>query len=237
MSTMDSPKHETWDTRWSDFSIVVATGEELRCHKVLLAKCSPFFDAMLSSNMEETKNSKMEAKEFSLETVRTFLEFVYANSYAFESYGEDFDEEQITPQLIRLCHLYGVESLFNVAQDYLSANIDDSNAVAIWFEAQEIENEYLKECALNYMASAKKEISELDDIDRAYKSPELMKALVDRLMEVSDEMTCKCQDDADDQPIDDYFGLPSFAYLSDFVTCELCKLLRAKTENLLEIHG
>ena len=76
MSTMDSPKHETWDTRWSDFSVVVATGEELRCHKVLLAKCSPFFDAMLSSNLEETKNSKMEAKEFSLETVRTFLEFV-----------------------------------------------------------------------------------------------------------------------------------------------------------------
>ena len=90
---MDSSKLETWDTRWSDFAIVVDTGEELKCHKVVLAQCSPFFDTMLSSNLEETKNNKMEAKDFSLETVRTFLEFVYAKGFAFESYGEDFDEE------------------------------------------------------------------------------------------------------------------------------------------------
>merc|ERR1712029_782615 len=69
----DSSGLETWDTRWSDFAIVADSDEVLRCHKVLLAKCSPFFDAMLSSNLEETKNSKMEAKEYSLGTVKTFL--------------------------------------------------------------------------------------------------------------------------------------------------------------------
>ena len=37
----------------------------------------------------------------------------------------------------------------------------------------------------------------MDDIDRAYNSPELMRGLVDCVMEESDEMTCKCQDDAD----------------------------------------
>ena len=32
---------ETWNTKWADFVIVVKTGEELKCHKVLIAKASP----------------------------------------------------------------------------------------------------------------------------------------------------------------------------------------------------
>merc|ERR1712243_112100 len=102
----DSSGLETWDTKWSDFAIVADSDEVLRCHKVLLAQCSPFFYAMLSSNLEETKNSKMEANEFGLETVKTFLEYVYAKAFRRRF------RRKIAPELIRLCHVYQVEELF-----------------------------------------------------------------------------------------------------------------------------
>jgi len=172
----DSSGLETWDTRWSDFAIVADSDEVLRCHKVLLAKCSPFFDAMLSSKLEETKNSQMEAKEFGLETLKTFLEYVYAKAF-----GEDFDEGKIAPELIRLCHVYQVKGLFDLTMNHLKKNISDSNAVAIWFEAEKIKNEALQDCAIKYIRSRGKNISHVTDIDKAYNSPELVKSFVESL--------------------------------------------------------
>ena len=173
----DSSGLETWDTKWSDFAIVADSDEVLRCHKVLLAKCSPFFDAMLSSKLEETKNSKMEANEFGLETVKTFLEYVYAKAF-----GEDFDEGKIAPELIRLCHVYQVKGLFDLTMNHLKKTICDSNAVAIWFEAENIKNDDLKDCAIKYIGNKGMNISLVTDIDEAYNSPELMKSLVHSLL-------------------------------------------------------
>jgi len=167
-----SSGYEKWGTKWADFSLVVDTGEELSCHKLVLAQCSPFFEAMLSSECEETKANKMKAKDFNLETVTTFLEYLYAK--AFE---ETFDKAKITPELMRLSHMYDVQGLYDLATVHLKNNICDSNAVGILIEAEKIKNEGLKECAVSYIAHKKEDIANLPGIDEAYKCPELMKTI------------------------------------------------------------
>ena len=67
---------EMWNTKWADFAIVVKTGEELKCHKVLLAKASPYIETLLS--IQDTETNKIEANDFTLKTVSTFLDYIYA---------------------------------------------------------------------------------------------------------------------------------------------------------------
>jgi len=173
-----SSGHETWDTRWADFALMVDTGEELKCHKTMLANCSPFFDAMLSSDCEETKNGKMKAKDYCLETVTTFLEQVYA---IFLN-KKGVEENKLTPELMRMCHMYQLQDLFKLTVDHLMKNIRDTNAVGLWFEAEKINNEEMKTSVINFIANKKKDIAYLADVDEAYKCPELMKSLVASLV-------------------------------------------------------
>jgi len=183
--------YEKWGTKWADFALVVDTGEDIKCHKVLLAQSSPFFEAMLSTDCEETRSNKMKAKDFSLEAVTTFLEYLYAK--AFDEKSDTFDETKITPELMRLCHMYDVKSLYELATCHLKESICDGNAVSLWFEAERIKNEELKSCVIEYIAHKKEYIvGHLAGIDEAYKCPELMKSLFASIAEKPITVTVSC---------------------------------------------
>jgi len=195
---------ETWNTKWADFVIVVKTGEELKCHKVLIAKASPYFEALLST--QDTETNKIEANDFTLKTVSTFLEYIYAGfervpkhalhkkqidkaqpKYLSEGgskhalYKKQFDRAKITPQLLRMCHTYQVTSLLEECSEHLMKTISDTNVVSIWMEAERCEITVLKNCALKYISRKKERIGSLPGIDEAYKCPELVKTLVEFL--------------------------------------------------------
>jgi len=175
---------ETWNTKWADFALVLETGEELKCHKMVLAKTSPFFEAMLSSDCMETKNNKMKVKDFSLETVSTCLEYFYADQEWVpeqDLYKKKFDKTKVCPELLRMCHMYELKSLQDECIMFLKKNIDSSNAVEIWIEAERCKNNELKELALKHIAKKKENISIVPGMDEAYKCPELVKSLVEFL--------------------------------------------------------
>ena len=73
----EETNYEAWMQKLPDFTLVVDSGEELRCHKSFLAMHSPVFEAMFSSNFKETKADRAEMMGFSVDTVRRFLEFIY----------------------------------------------------------------------------------------------------------------------------------------------------------------
>jgi len=164
--------YEKWGTKWADFALVVDTGEELSCHKLVLAQNSPFFEAMLSSDYEETKSNKMKVKDFSLVTVTTFLEYLYIGQV-----NKGLDKAKITPELMRLSHMYDVQCLYDMTTNHLKENISDTNAVKLWFEAEKIDNEDLKNSAVEYIANQKEDIASWADVDAAYECPELMKSI------------------------------------------------------------
>ena len=92
--------------------ILFTTGESLRCHKSFLALNSPVFDRMLNSDFKETNTESAEIKGFDLETVNTFLEYVYADKKVKSVLGHDtflyqrdIDEDKLTAQLLRMSHM------------------------------------------------------------------------------------------------------------------------------------
>jgi len=185
-----SSGNETWDTNWADFVLETETGEELMCHKTVLVKCSPFFKAMLSFDCEETKNNRMKVKDFSVEVVVTFLEYHYAEYERIpeqDVYKRKFDKTRITPQLMKMCHMYQVESLHQECLKYLMENISDANAVGTWIEAERCESKDLKHLAIKHIAKKKEHIHSIPGMDETYQCPELMKSMVEFLSSRSAE--------------------------------------------------
>ena len=64
---------------FSDFSLILKNGQELKCHKVKLAEVSPFFRTMFRQDCLETQNNQMKVTEFEPETVASFLDYIYAD--------------------------------------------------------------------------------------------------------------------------------------------------------------
>jgi len=175
---------ETWNTKWADFALVADTGEELKCHKVVLAKESEFFEAMLSSDCKETNTNKMKVPNFSLETVFTFLEYIYAglkwnDQVKHRPYMKDFDMGKITPELMKMCHTYQVDGLFQECSYQLSLKVSDNNVVSLWIDAEKCEAKLLKDRAMLHIKRKKKDIANLPGMEEAFKCQVLMKSLVD----------------------------------------------------------
>ena len=187
---------ETWNTKWADFSLITETGEELKCHKVVLAKESKFFEAMLLSDCKETKTNKMKVEDFSLKTVSTFLEYIYAGlKWDTYFYRKQFDKAKITLELMRFCHTYKVDGLAGECSYQLRKNIDEYNVVSIWMEAEKFEAKKLKNSALLYIAKLGRDIATLPGIEEAYRHPKLMKSLVDymaRRLQATSHYNCCC---------------------------------------------
>ena len=62
----------TWSQKVTDFTFLLESGEELRCHKYVLVENSPVFDAMLTNAYEEAQKSQMSIGHFDKDTVIRF---------------------------------------------------------------------------------------------------------------------------------------------------------------------
>ena len=56
--------YEKWIKKFPDFTLVANSGEELKCHKIVLTMHSPVFDTMISSQFKEAKSNRATMKEF-----------------------------------------------------------------------------------------------------------------------------------------------------------------------------
>ena len=128
-----------WDDFLSDFTLVVDTGECIKCHKLVLAKSSPVLTTMLQTDMVEAKTNQMKISGHDLETVIAFLEYIYSNMNMF-----DFDQDKYKIKLLRLAHQYQVEALIDDCVDFLSRTITMKTAMEIWSVAEELDIERMK---------------------------------------------------------------------------------------------
>jgi len=178
---MAAKQSETpWDDFLSDFTLVLDSGQRIRCHKKALANASPVLKMMLMTNMKEANTNEMNMKGYALETIIGFLRYIYAEPYYIEQLtmenqdGEpslkslvveqgfrvvNFDDSslKIYTQLIRLAHMYQVEDLVRICVDNLKEfkpyESDALTAKDIHKLAVELDNKDLKQCSSVWLAS------------------------------------------------------------------------------------
>merc|ERR1719481_542148 len=96
----------------------------------------------------------MKVTEFQQVTVEAFLDYIYADKKlnpAQDTYQSVFDNKRLTPDLLRMCHMYHVKTLLDKCVEHLMKNIMDTNVVDIWVVAEKIGNDGLKEMALDHI--------------------------------------------------------------------------------------
>lgn len=94
-------------------------GKTFLCHKAILASRSPFFDKMFTSNNNSNmKQSKLEVKEFTVETIECVLEFLYS--------GEVKHEVGDAVELVKAGVHFQVAGIINLAFRVLSRGISIS---------------------------------------------------------------------------------------------------------------
>ena len=171
---------------FSDFSLVLEDGHELKCHKVKLAEASSFFRSMFRQKWLETQTNKMKVTEFRRETVESFLDYIYTDSDLVtdqDCLKLNFDKKRLTPELLRMCHLYRVRNLQDWCTQHLVKNVEDNNAVDIWNAGDKIGNDKLKEVALDHLGRKRNKLLDVPGIKQSFECPKLMESLVTHLSE------------------------------------------------------
>jgi len=133
-----------------------------------LGEHSPVFDAMLlRPEMKEAKSGKYTIENYEVETVISFLQYLYSDCVNDENVidlirgtvgpGEHvykrtkFEKEKYTLELLSMAHFYHVEDLILDCTEYLKANISDNNVMDVWMEAEKCANDSLYQIALDHL--------------------------------------------------------------------------------------
>jgi len=200
MKNEDSTKSDdlTWAHDFTDFSLVLESGEELRCHKIILCKNSSFFKAMLGHNFKESDKNQMTVTDVTRQTLVDFLEYIYKEAAPSEHielirslspakhvFKRSFTRQKFTPELLKIGHEYQVQDLQDDCIGHLKENITDENAVEIWIEAERCESVELRKAVLGHLVEARdgdhfQAVPGIEDI--VYQSPQMMKQLVGFLL-------------------------------------------------------
>merc|ERR1712029_386769 len=152
-SKMSSGQEDTpWDDFLSDFTLILDTGERLKCHKIILAKSSSVMKTMMTTDMTEARTNEMKMQGFDLETVTNFLEYLYAKGFGLD-HTMDFDEAKLTPKLLRLAHMYEVEALVAACTFHLKKNQNPDLAFEILKAAEELSILELKQSTYRCFAT------------------------------------------------------------------------------------
>jgi len=147
-SNSPSGPRVTWNQKLTDFAFVLKSGQELRCHKFVLATNSPVLDGMLSNDFNETKSNRMTIEHFDEDTVVSFLQYMYAKVFKGQ---EGVEYERLNFDLLRMARYFQVEELQNDCTERLEANICDDNVMSVWMEAEKHGFERLCSTAIGHL--------------------------------------------------------------------------------------
>lgn len=118
------------DDKYADFTISV-NGREFKCHRVILASLSEFFEVMFDSGLMETETGCVCLDDMLLDedSCSDLLKFIYT--------GDPSVVTMVNADiLLHVAHMMQIKSLHTICKQFLSVNADKSNCVHVWQIAQ-----------------------------------------------------------------------------------------------------
>eukprot|EP00929_Paragymnodinium_shiwhaense_P008897 TRINITY_DN112882_c0_g1_i1.p1 TRINITY_DN112882_c0_g1~~TRINITY_DN112882_c0_g1_i1.p1 ORF type:complete len:874 (-),score=164.17 TRINITY_DN112882_c0_g1_i1:891-3512(-) len=113
------------DRQFSDMLMVADGGEEIPCHRSVVASASPVFRRMLLCTMREGHLKRVTMHEASAKDVTTLLEYVYTGCIS-----EGIDYVSLL-SLLRLADMYQLSSLMDICAGRLGPLISQDNIADI----------------------------------------------------------------------------------------------------------
>ena len=109
--------------RHTDVEIIVED-KSFRCHKVVLASVSQYFDAMFSSGMRECHDGVVRLKGIEYTTFVDILDFVYSGKLNICTENAE--------ELLRAATLYQIKLLHQKCEEFLIQHVAVENCIGAW---------------------------------------------------------------------------------------------------------
>ncbi|XP_076114602.1 kelch-like protein 24a [Mytilus galloprovincialis] len=118
------------DDKYADFTISI-NGREFKCHKVILASLSEYFEVMFDTGLEETKTGRvcLDGMLLDEDSCSDLLKFIYTGEPKVVKMGN-------ADILLHVAHMMQIKSLHTICKQFLSKHADKSNCVHVWQVAQ-----------------------------------------------------------------------------------------------------
>jgi actin-binding protein IPP len=144
------------DERFTDVELHCGSGKVIRAHRIVLCSSSTYFDAMFSSDFNESKNKVVKFHSISYHILHTLINFIYTGK---------IEINQINVQeLLAAADMLQLTEVVHGCSAYLCRELDPSNALGILRFAEAHSCLELAESASSFINSHFPEIAENDEI-------------------------------------------------------------------------
>lgn len=106
-----------------DVTLETQDGGQIRAHRAVLSACSPFFHAMFTSNLSESRNDLVKIWEIDIDILYAIIHYCYASSFEFPAH-------KILALLCASDRLT-MDGLFNECSFHLEGQLSASNCLSL----------------------------------------------------------------------------------------------------------
>ena len=117
--------------------------EKFRCHRIIVASSSPYFQALLTHQFKENHLDTIELADIEASTFSQLLQYIYSGKI-------ELDDRNVHDLLIA-SDMFQMDEIFQFCCHYLSIGLNEENVIETWKIADELECASLKSNAEDYI--------------------------------------------------------------------------------------
>ncbi|XP_043960554.1 kelch repeat and BTB domain-containing protein 12-like isoform X3 [Gambusia affinis] len=136
--------------------VLLAEGISFPCHKVVLSAFSPYFQAMFTCGLKETRGGEVALRDTAAQSLELLLKYMYSAELPLCN-----DNIQGVAAAAFLLH---VDGAFRLCQSHMEAHMDASNCVGLYYWARDLGATDLADCALKYICQHFTQVCEEEEV-------------------------------------------------------------------------
>uniref|UniRef100_A0A665T3P1 Kelch repeat and BTB domain containing 12 n=1 Tax=Echeneis naucrates TaxID=173247 RepID=A0A665T3P1_ECHNA len=136
--------------------VLLAEGFPFPCHKVVLSAFSPYFQAMFTCGLKETRGGEVSLRDTPAQSLELLLDYMYRAELPLSN-----DNIQGVAAAAFLLH---VDGAFRLCQSHMEARMDPSNCVGLYHWARDLGATGLADCALRFVCQHFAQVCEEEEV-------------------------------------------------------------------------
>ncbi|KAM9752851.1 kelch repeat and BTB domain-containing protein 12-like isoform 3-T3 [Menidia menidia] len=136
--------------------VLLAEGVSFHCHKVVLSAFSPYFQAMFTCGLRETRGGEVPLRDTAAQSLELLLDYMYRAELPLSN-----SNIQAVAAAAFLLH---VDGAFRLCQSQMEARMDSSNCVGLYHWARDLGATDLADCAMRYLCQHFAQVSEEEEV-------------------------------------------------------------------------
>ncbi|XP_008548919.1 kelch-like protein 24 [Microplitis demolitor] len=151
--------------RATEFSDVILSvdGAELPAHKIILSSHSPVLHAMLTSDMREKKESRIDIDNFEIDVINEMLAYFYTGN------TKASQDVETALKMLELSNMYQINGLEEICEQTLIKKMKVDNVLIILVAADDFSIQKLVDESIKFMVKNRKEVGKLPEFEELLK--------------------------------------------------------------------